>query len=229
MNKHNWKEISLNLQELYDKYELSSSYDMDYNYLKYSYHKIEDMWKNIYSKIDKVNFIIVSEAPLFGNKETYIYNENTPLTSFFTFNDIKCFSNLNLNKNSSNLEKKMFIIEQFIKNGVIVLDLFPFAFNQYNTVVNYKKMSKPFYKDILLLTEKSYLIPKIEDIFIKNNGIPVILYRYKRLYEKTDNHLFKVLNRLGYQYDSDFIHSKNIPLDRDKLIKIIKNKDLSNA
>jgi len=218
----NWDNIEDSLKKLYIKYDLMDNYKSDRNYLKISFEKIESMWINIYNQIDKINIVMVSESPLFGENETYIYNKNTKPTSFFRFNDMKYLPNYeNVIKPDSIYETKEVMINQFIKSGFITLDIFPFPLNEQDTSINYRKMTKRLYSDILNFTKECYLKPKLEMLLKKTNSNSYFLYRYKRLYDKTDNHLEKVLEEIGENnYKIDTIHSKNIPIDREKLYKL---------
>lgn len=218
----NWNNIESDLKSLYQKYNLMDGFEADKIYLKSSYEKIEKLWLEIYNKIDSINIIIVSESPLFGENETYIYNKNTPPTSFFRFNDLRYLPNYKeIPKPKSSYETKEIMIDQFIESGLITLDIFPFPFNEKDTSINYRKMSKKLYTDILDFTKESYLKPKLELLLKKTNSNSYFLYRYKRLYNKTDSHLEKILvDMRSNNYKIDTIHSKNIPIDREKLYKL---------
>lgn len=215
-----WSDIEFDLKRIYQKYNLLHIYDNDKKYLEDSFHKIESMWMTEYNKLNSINIILISESPLFGKEENYIYNTNTPPSSFFRFNDIKFLPNFVQFKQTPNTneEKKEIMINQFIKSGVIVLDIFPFPLNKKDTIINYQNMSKKFYNDILDYTKDSYLIPKLKLCLDKTHNNSYFLYRYKRLYDKTDNHLENVLKEIGRDnYKIDTIHSNNIPIDRNKL------------
>lgn len=218
----NWNNIEDDLKSLYYKYDLIDGYESDKQYLKTSFEKIETLWLEIYNQIDSINIVMISESPLFGENETYIYNKNTPPTSFFRFNDMKYLPNYEeVVKPKSTYETKEVMINQFIKSGFITLDIFPFPLNEKDTSINYRKMSKKLYSDILNFTKESYLKPKLELLLKKTNPNSYFLYRYKRLYDKTDNHLERVLDEIGSNnYKIDTIHSNNIPIDRNKLYSL---------
>ena len=218
----NWKNIEKDLLKLYNKHNLMASYESDRDYLKKSYIKIEAMWLEIFNQINDIKIVMISESPLFGENEVYIYNKNTKPTSFFRFNDMKYLPNYEeVNKPKTTYETKEVMIKQFIKSGFITLDIFPFPLNEKDTSINYRKMTKALYMDILEFTKESFLKPKLEMILSKTNKDSYFLYRYKRLYEKTDNHLEKVLEEIGSpNYKVDTIHSKNIPIDREKLYNL---------
>jgi len=218
----NWNNIESDLKKLYQKYNLMDSYVNDKHYLEKSYNKIESLWMDIYNKIDNINIILISESPLFGKDEVYIYNKNTAPTSFFRFNDMKYLPNYEeVSKPKTTYETKEIMINQFIKSGFITLDIFPFPLNEKDTSINYRKMSKKLYSDILNFTKESYLKPKLKVLLKKTNSESYFLYRYKRLYDKTDSHLEKVLKEIGSDnYKIDTIHSNNIPIDREKLASL---------
>jgi len=218
----NWNDIEKDLLKLYQKHNLLDGFDNDKKYLEYSFERIESMWLEIYNQIDFINIIMVSESPLFGEKETYIYNKQTQPTSFFRFNDMKYLPNYEeVTKPNTTYETKEVMINQFIKSGFITLDIFPFPLNEKDTSINYRKMSRRLYSDILNFTKETYLKPKLELLLKKTNPNSYFLYRYKRLYDKTDNHLEKVLEEIGSDnYKVDTIHSRNIPIDREKLYNL---------
>ena len=218
----NWNNIELDLQKLYQKYNLMDGYESDKKYLKSSYERIETLWLEVFNQIDNINIVMISESPLFGENETYIYNKNTQPTSFFRFNDMKYLPNYEeVIKPKSTYDTKEIMIQQFIKSGFITLDIFPFPLNEKDTTINYRKMSKKLYSDILNFTKESYLKPKLELLLKKTNPNSYFLYRYKRLYDKTDSHLERVLEEIGSNnYKVDTIHSKNIPIDREKLYSL---------
>lgn len=218
----NWNNIESDLKFLYQKYDLMDGYLSDRDYLKSSFEKIESMWLDIYNQIDTINIVMISESPLFGEDEVYIYNKNSKPTSFFRFNDIKYLPNYEeVTQPKSTYETKEVMINQFIKSGFITLDIFPFPLNEKDTSINYRKMSKKLYSDILNFTKESYLKPKLELLLKKTNLNSYFLYRYKRLYDKTDSHLERVLEEIGSNnYKVDTIHSNNIPIDREKLYNL---------
>lgn len=218
----NWINIESNLKSLYQKYHLMNGFQSDRDYLKSSFEKIETMWLDTYNQIDTINIIMISESPLFGKNETYIYNKNTKPTSFFRFNDMKYLPNYEeVTQPISIYETKEIMINQFIKSGFITLDIFPFPLNEKDTTINYRNMSKKLYSDILNFTKESYLKPKLGLILKKTNSNSYFLYRYKRLYDKTDSHLEMVLKEIGSNnYNVDTIHSNNIPIDREKLYNL---------
>ena len=43
----------------------------DLMYIEKSYKTIEKIWKEQYDKIKAINYIMISEAPLFGEKQSY--------------------------------------------------------------------------------------------------------------------------------------------------------------
>ena len=65
----------------------------DLMYIEKSYKTIEKIWKEQYDKIKAINYIMISEAPLFGEKQSYFYNENANQSQFFYFSDSKVLTN----------------------------------------------------------------------------------------------------------------------------------------
>ncbi len=219
----NWSEIENDLSKIYEKYELLESFEKDNKYLKSSFEKIERMWLDNYNQIESINIIMISEAPLFGEKENYIYNKNTKPNSFFWFNDIEFLPNYEKPDTlpKTIYDKKEMMINQFIKSGLIIFDIFPFALNKKNTKINYQKMPKKLYNDLLDFTKESYLKPKLQLCLDKTHNNPHFVYRYKRLYSKTGNYLEKVLKEMKRDdFKLDSIHGTNMSLDTKKLYNL---------
>ena len=216
-----WLIISKKLFDIYKEENIIDFFEEDEKYLRDAFYTIEELWNAQFDEIDKIKVILISEAPLFGKDKSYIYNENTKPSSFFHFNDITVFPQWNKNIKRPKLikDQKKLMIEEFSKNGLIVLDIFPFAFNEHNTKLNYRTMNKNLYKKLLEITRENYLLPKLNKCLSKSTKDIKFLYRYKRLFEKTSNHFDDVLNNLNTNktYKTNTINGENMSLDRIKL------------
>ena len=81
--------------------------------------------------------------------------------------------------------------ESYLKNAFKTLDIFPFALNPNHTKIHYfkiSKISKKLYHQLLKITDENYLIPKLKKCLKKSNEHTHYVYRYKRLFDKTENH-----------------------------------------
>jgi hypothetical protein len=225
---HNqWGEISEKLYKIYKKENIVNSFQGDEEYLRNAFFYIEKLWDEQFDKIDEIKVILISEAPLFGDNKSYIYNVNTAPSSFFHFEDITAFPTWDKNIIQPTLiqEKKRLMLQEFQKNGLIILDIFPFAFNDNDTKLNYRKMNTKLYKELLEVTRQNYLLPKLNKCFSKLTNDSKFVYRYKRLYEKTGNHFDSVLNSVSSEiiYTTDTINGDNMSLNRNKLKSLLKS------
>lgn len=221
----NWGKISNSLLKIYTDLELRSSFEKDQKYLKHAFEITENLWEDQFLKIDDLKVVMLSEAPLFGEKKTYIYNPDSNPTVFFYYQDLKAFPTFNSELNPKRAQdKKEIMFDQFAKNGFLMLDIFPFALNPKDTKINFQRMSKGLYKDLLNVTTETYLIPRLGRCFKRAKGRVDFVYRYKRLYEKTGYHVNNVLDKnfKDRKYRVDSVHGSNMSLNRDKLAMFFK-------
>ncbi len=218
-----WQPISSTLYDIYRENRILDSFEQDEIYLKNAFEFTEKLWKEQFDKIEKINTILISEAPLFGDKQNYIYNINTSSSSFFHFNDLQAFPSyyeiLNVPKDST--KKKKLMLEHFIKNGFLIFDIFPFALNHNITSINYRSMNSQLYVKLLNKTLNTYLKPKLEFCLEKIHDKSMFLYRYQRLFNKTGNHFENILNNMNIDYSIDTINGTNMSLDRKKLQELL--------
>ncbi|HAI81754.1 MAG TPA: hypothetical protein DCL65_12100, partial [Chryseobacterium sp.] len=67
------------IKSFYQKKGYGTNFKNDLLYLQTSFDKIKNIWLKNLDEIDKINYIMIAEAPLWGNKSNYIYN---PATNF---------------------------------------------------------------------------------------------------------------------------------------------------
>jgi len=223
-----WLAISDALKKVYEEENILKNFKEDETYLKHAFEMTEKLWEDEFSKIDKLKVIMIAEAPLFGDKETYIYNQNTPASTFFHFKDLEAFldEGKSIQKPKTVQEQKTTMFEYFHKNGFIVLNLFAFALNENHTKINYQKMSKKLYYKLLKITTENYLVPKLKLCLEKSDENTHFIYRYKRLFDKTENHFEQVLNQVsskGTCFKIDTINGTNMSLDRSKLRRLLRD------
>jgi hypothetical protein len=219
-----WKPISSSLKKIYQEQNIIEYFEEDEKYLKNAFEVTENLWEKQFNKIDTLKIIMISESAFFGDIQRYIYNPNTPTSVFFHFKDLEAFldEGQTLKKPKTTQEKKNMMFEYFYKNGFITLDIFPFALNPNHTKIHYRKISKKLYHQLLKVTTKNYLIPKLKLCLEKSNEHTHYVYRYKRLFDKTENHFETVLNQISpITYKIDSINGSNMSLDRDKLRSLL--------
>ena len=227
MKNIQWQPISSSLKKIYQEQNVLHHFEEDESYLKNAFEVTEKLWDEQFNKIDKLKIIMISEAPLFGDIQRYIYNPNTPTSVFFHFKDLEAFLNdgQTIKRPKIIQEQKKIMFEYFQKNGFITLDIFPFALNPKHTKIHYRKMSKKLYHQLLKATAENYLMPKLKLCLVKSDEHTHYVYRYKRLFDKTENHFENVLNNISSKntnYKIDTINGTNMSLDRNKLRKLLK-------
>ena len=227
MKNIQWQPISNSLKEIYQEQNILHHLEEDEIYLKHAFEVTEKLWEEQFNKIDKLKIIMISESPLFGDIQRYIYNPNTPASVFFHFKDLEAFLNdgQTIKRPKIVQEQKKIMFEYFQKNGFITLDIFPFALNPKYTKIHYRKMSKKLYHQLLKVTAGNYLIPKLKLCLAKSNEHTHYVYRYKRLFDKTENHFENVLNNISLtdtKYKIDTINGTNMSLNRNKLRELLK-------
>ena len=219
-----WQPISKALHEIYKERNILSHFENDEYYLKQAFDFTENLWYEQFDKIATLKTVLISEAPLFGKKQTYIYNINARPSAFFHFNDLQAFSTYHeiVKVPHSPVEKKQVMLKHFIKNGFLILDIFPFALNPNITKINYRRVNQTLYNRLLQTTQESYLKPKLETCLQKSENKTLFLYRYQRLFELTENHFENILNNVSsIKYTVDTINGTNMSLDRERLKRLL--------
>ena len=221
-----WEALSKLIYSMYSELEILERFDADNAYLISAYEFTERLWLKQFEKMPTVYCVILSEAPLFGSNKTYIYNSASAPTSFFFFNDLWAinsgFSSATGHFRSV-LERKEYMMETMTKNGVLIMDIFPFAFNPQNTAIDYNSISKTQYFRLLKESFPYYLLPKLQMIRGKNRVNPTFVYRYKRLLEQTGCYIeteLRQLTLLKPDAQLESINGTNMPLDRTRLARI---------
>ena len=222
----NWELITKKLKKFYKEQDKLNHFKNDEIYLKNAFLNIEELWNKQFQKIEKLKVIMISEAPFYGDIQRYLYNPHTAPSVFFYFKDLEVFlkDDEKLVRPKTTVEQKNMMYDYFYKNGFITLDIFPFALNPNNTAINYRDMSKKLYYQLLEETTKEYLIPKLKACLEKSDSNTHFVYRYKRFFDKTENHFEKVLAEVSpkNQYKIDSINGKGMFLDKKKLKELLK-------
>jgi hypothetical protein len=213
-----WKEIEFPLKELYHKKELTDYFKKDSNYLKASFNEIENIWRKEIGRINKINYVMFSEAPLWGNSKSYLYNESTKLTQFFFKSDLEFAI-------ESEIENKFYFLRKLRDLGFIVVDISPFALNEVDTKINYKSISKKDYFNLISKIRESFLIEKLKSIKSKTDRNTLYFFRYLRVKNLFQDIVFKTLNDL--EMINDITKIKDIAkkgggVDRIKLKKLLQ-------
>jgi len=85
-----WTQISSSLRQIYHRNDIVN-FEKDEIYLHNAFKFTEVLWEKQFNKISDIKIVMFSEAPLFGKKQTYLYNPDSKPTAFFYFQDLKAF------------------------------------------------------------------------------------------------------------------------------------------
>jgi hypothetical protein len=193
--------------------------EKEIKYLKEAYNFIEKLWNIQYDKIEKIKFVMISEAPLFGDDKHYFYNSNSKFKSFFHKSNMESFGI----ENYDILDKKE-IIQKLNEKGFIILDLFMFPLNGKNTSENFRKMKKNRRKELFMISLEFYLKDKLEKIERKKSDKIKFFYRYKRLKKIIGIDFEKVLKKkelISRNTEIETISNGNMGIDNEKLKNIV--------
>lgn len=170
------------LEKLYKEMEISDADFKDNSRnLKKAFKGMMEIWLTNFEKIKTVKYILIAEAPLWGESKSYVYNTETPLTQFFYKSDLERALDISLSC------KKRFL-ERLNEIGFLIIDISPFALNN-KTKINYseqtkdsKKISPKNYKKLVSSTMPYYFEKKLDLIKSKLCGKkPVVFFRYSRV------------------------------------------------
>ncbi len=205
------KHLTAPLKQFYATYGVLERFDEDVKYLEKAFIHIEKMWEAQIQSIKKINFVLLGEAPFYGEAKSYFYNENSKYTSFF-------HHEIYPNVKSTSLTKSD-LFSHLNENGFIILDLFPFALNE-KTAINYKKHVKNK-KALELFNAISslYFVPKLKRIKTKATEKTVFSFRYKKnkILSATIKTCLKSLNLITNGTEIECAASSNMPLDSQAL------------
>ena len=186
------------LEKLYEKLKISDEdFNKDKLYLNKAFQQMTKIWLSNFEKIETVKYILIAEAPLQGESQSYIYNTETPFSQFFYKSDLEKALGISLCCKKSFLEKLNEI-------GFVIIDISPFPLNN-KTKINYseqtkdsKKISPKNYKELVSATMPFYFEKKLELIKTKlNQKNPVVFFRYSRVQKAFENILSVSLKEHG--------------------------------
>lgn len=211
-----WPFLKEDLISLYKYLGEQNSLKKDLSYLEKSYKTVEKLWRQQYEAIKTINYIMLSEAPLFGDKQSYFYNEKVRHTQFFYCSDATVLT-------KDVIRNKRDLIDSFNSLGIIILDVFPFAFNEDDTAVSYRNFTTKNNKVIVDLTYENYLKPKLQLIAKKTTPSTKVFYRYERVKKVINGFIVPELKNFGINITEQEIPSiakQGGGIDRESLKKI---------
>lgn len=206
------------LKTFYDRSGHSSKFDKDCIYLEKAFNEINKIWFDNLRQIETVNYLMIAEAPLWGQVRKYIYNTDINNSQFFYRSDLGDI----LNKH---IADKPDFIKVCNEIGLIVVDISPFPLNPKDTTINYCDLTTSQYRQLVSLTIPTYFEEKIKAIGTKKSAYIKTFFRYARVKNNfhdliskvlTDNKYIKTPNAIGD------ISQNGGGIDKVKLAQIIK-------
>lgn len=205
------------LKKFYESHGITNHFVSDVKYLRKAFMEINSMWLEQYNAIDKINFLVIGEAPLWGETKKYIYNRQTTNTQFFYRSDIEHLT-------KSILTDKSAFLRACLDLGFIFIDVSPFPLNPVNTQINYRTMKLKDYQDLVKETLDTFLKPKLKKVKSKSTSRLKIAYRYKRVEKSFSGLLNPLFLELGLVSDEKSISDIAMSgggVDRTKLSKLV--------
>jgi hypothetical protein len=155
------------------------------DYIWEAFEKVEQFWFSEFSQMKSIHLVLLSEAPLFGSKESYFYNPDFGASSFFGYKDYtESFEgwgpSLEARPRDCANKKKRELLYAMRKIGVLVLDIFPFALNT-KTAFSYTSLGRDNYRQLFEDTESLYLRPKLKQVRKRLDTKGKFVFRYKRV------------------------------------------------
>lgn len=184
--KMDWLKLSIILNKYYSRKGLIEWFERDEKYLSNAFKVIENLWFQQYDKIDKINFVMFSEAPLWGNIEKYVYNPSINNSQFFYRSDLEYSLNERINS-------KIDFINKLNEIGFIIIDISPYALNEKDTIINYRDISIYDYRQLLKETIPLYLSEKLDLVKKKKNKFVKYFFRYSRVREAFNDLISDIL------------------------------------
>ena len=215
------------IESFYTNLGLTGEFKQDNNYLETAFNEINKIWVENFNEIDKVKYLMIAEAPLWGKKKKYIYNPKTLNSQFFYRSDLETILNIQIPN------KKEFI--KTCKNiGLLVIDISPFPLNNIDTKINYgknqngsKKLTEKEYIELVQQTIPTFFSKKIKLIEQKKSSDIKVFYRYTRVKDAFQEIISDYLIKVGFIKNKNEIGKVSQSgggIDRMKLNKIINEK-----
>lgn len=174
------------LKDFYLKNGLTSRFDNDNLYLENAFNEINRIWTENLNEIEKVNFVLIAEAPLWGQTRKYIYNPAINNSQFFYRSDLSDILNIQI-------ANKLEFLKILNKIGLVVVDISPFPLNPKNTAINYRDLSTNQYRQLVSLTLPYFFEEKIKAISIKKSDNCKVFFRYTRVKNTFEDLIIKTL------------------------------------
>jgi len=197
-------------------------------YLRRSFFQVKDLWSKQHNAIlamGKIRLVMFGEAPLYGKKESYFYNAAAGATEFFTYKDAEAIVgpllySSRVQKNGTRPRKEE-MLKSLAKAGVLVVDLMPFALNQFDTVVTYSSIRKESsYLNIFDKCWDPYLLPMLKLVLEHTTPETKFVFRYQVLRNLFERRLIDELGKLGRAVDTIPSIHESRSVNRSELLRI---------
>lgn len=206
------------LKSIYEKAGIARNFKKDSKYLKEAYNEIHKFWLHNFKAINKVNYLMIAEAPLWGKEKKYIYNPNTNNTQFFYRSDLEGVFGLSIkNKNE--------FISKCNEIGLLVVDISPFPLNKNVTKINYRKMKRSVYLQLVSATIPTFFAKYIKKVRRKKSTTIKVFFRYGIERSVFQNIISKVLideNIIRDKSEIGEISQRGGGIDKLKFSQIVK-------
>jgi hypothetical protein len=215
------------IKECSDSHELQRLLGKDADYIWRAYNRIETYWFEEFRRFETIRIILLSEAPFFGESESYFYNPNCGATQFFGYTDYtqslgEWGPELHAGRNAPVPKKKAELLAAMREVGVIVLDIFPFALNP-KTNYTYANLRHNEYADLFAVAAPLYFRPKLKHLVNKMAPDGKFVFRYRRVQDAAEALVEQELESSGLkrsQLHCDNVGSRGGHLNRPKLKSI---------
>lgn len=213
----NYADNKKSLKTFYDQSGLSTKFDKDSTYLEKAFNDIYKIWLDNLNQIKTVNYLMIAEAPLWGQVKKYIYNPEINNSQFFYRSDLGDI----LNKNIDNKQEFIKVCNEI---GLLVVDISPFPLNPKDTAINYRKLSTTQYRQLVSKTIPTFFDLKIKAIKTKQSENIKSFFRYARVKNNFQDLISTVLidNKIiNSQNEIGDISQNGGGVDKNKLKKIL--------
>ncbi len=157
-------------------------------YLENAFVTCERLWSQQVARVTQPKLVVIGEAPLFGDKKSYVYSPATPQSSFLYASD---FPEGKITGSHGPLQNKQILLDRMAMHGVVIVDAFPYALNPVSTPsLHFRNMSPDLYARLLERVFHDFTAVKLREV-----GSTKFAVRYARTYDS----ISKVLASEGFE------------------------------
>ena len=215
------------LKKLYEECDLESNFAADNLYLEKAFEGFTSIWLHNLNQIKYINYLIIAEAPLWGDENKYFYNPKSQDSQFFYKSDLEYA----IEKRIA-ISDKFKLIEECNKLGILIIDISPYALNTINTSINYSKnaenslkIKNKQYQKLIKSTIEFFFEKKLYAIREKFTNKTKVYFRYAGVKKNFEADVLPLLKKFGLiqnQKDIEHISIKGGGLDKGKLKTVIE-------